>query len=331
MGLYLEGGVHFEGSGSSYGALVALGIQAVGDRTGERGTRDQTHPHVPGTEEELSVQIGPLNNVHVRDNNLPVGSAPESHHGEVLEQLASQRAGAHNEVSLVGQLPLEILSEHESLAAVSVRLRQVKTARNRDTKVRTGMSGCWKGRSSSEGRHSRASKNRNCFSGMNLAVQDLTTSWAARPPRNDTTGISSPRHTYESFSIRLLSSSCSPGASAVSRSAIPTRTAASSYKARSADLCTLGDQGHRERDQLFITHLVVGSGELSLFGQELIQRLNIRSSELMHGIPNVSVVSNLESEQQLGGSVELSKVSNGKLWLCQGISQTFLTEQQLIR
>ena len=83
-----------------------------------------THAHVPGAKEELPVEVGPFDNVHVRNDNPAAGAAAEAHHCEVLKQLAAQRTGAHNEETLIGQLILELRAEHESLLAVSVRLER---------------------------------------------------------------------------------------------------------------------------------------------------------------------------------------------------------------
>ena len=83
-----------------------------------------THAHVPGAEEELPVEVGPLDNVHGRNDNPATGAAGEAHHCEVLKQLTTQRTGAHNEETLIGQLILEVRAEHESLLAVSVRLNR---------------------------------------------------------------------------------------------------------------------------------------------------------------------------------------------------------------
>jgi len=45
--------------------------------------------NVPRPEEKLSVEIRLLYDVHVRDNDLTLGSRPHPHHSPVLEQLTA--------------------------------------------------------------------------------------------------------------------------------------------------------------------------------------------------------------------------------------------------
>lgn len=48
------------------------------------------------SEEELSIQIGLFDSIHVGDDDLPaIGSGTKTDHGEILEVLASECSGAH--------------------------------------------------------------------------------------------------------------------------------------------------------------------------------------------------------------------------------------------
>lgn len=48
----------------------------------------KTHSHIPGSEEELAVEVGLLDGVHVSHDNLSL-PAGQAHHGKVLQQLTA--------------------------------------------------------------------------------------------------------------------------------------------------------------------------------------------------------------------------------------------------
>ena len=52
-----------------------------------REIKDKTHRDIPGSEEELSVEIGLLDMVHVGHNDLALWTRRHAHHCPVLEHL----------------------------------------------------------------------------------------------------------------------------------------------------------------------------------------------------------------------------------------------------
>ena len=99
MSLNVQVGVH--GSGS-LGSNSGLGLL-----------------HVPRTEQELAVQVGPLDVVHVGDKDLAFRRGSQADHGHVLEELASDGASAHDHVLLLGELGLEVSAKDGHLPVVA--------------------------------------------------------------------------------------------------------------------------------------------------------------------------------------------------------------------
>lgn len=82
-----------------------------------------TPANVPVAEEELAAEVALLNGVIVgeRDEAGVVGG--HAHHGEVLDELAAQRAGAHQEGAQLLQLLLHRPAEHCDLPIVAAPLQ----------------------------------------------------------------------------------------------------------------------------------------------------------------------------------------------------------------
>lgn len=78
---------------------------------------------VARAEQELSVQVGLLDRVHVGHVDLAVRSGSESHHRPVLEHLAPDRTRPDEELSVVGDLGVERKTENGDLAVVPRSLR----------------------------------------------------------------------------------------------------------------------------------------------------------------------------------------------------------------
>mmetsp|Transcript_6972 Transcript_6972/g.20373 ORF Transcript_6972/g.20373 Transcript_6972/m.20373 type:complete len:661 (+) Transcript_6972:2046-4028(+) len=75
-------------------------------------------PDVSLPEQELPAQVALLNGVVVGHGKLAVLAAGDSHHGQELEELASEGAGSHNESVEALQLLLELLAEDHDLPVV---------------------------------------------------------------------------------------------------------------------------------------------------------------------------------------------------------------------
>lgn len=52
------------------------------------------HRHIPGSEEELAVEVGLLDGVHVRDDDLSLPTS-QAHHGKVLQQLTADGSSSN--------------------------------------------------------------------------------------------------------------------------------------------------------------------------------------------------------------------------------------------
>ena len=78
---------------------------------------------VPVPEEELAAEVGLLDDVVVGHHQLAGRAGCEPHHGQVLEELAPQRARAHQEHAQRLQPPLHARPEHRDLPVVAAPLR----------------------------------------------------------------------------------------------------------------------------------------------------------------------------------------------------------------
>jgi hypothetical protein len=84
-------------------------------RSGRLGLLDIT-----GSEEKVPVEVGLLNQVHVRHKNLALGPCTDASHGKVFQKLATDGAGTHNEVAQSAQLLLELVAQHGHLRGVAI-------------------------------------------------------------------------------------------------------------------------------------------------------------------------------------------------------------------
>jgi hypothetical protein len=65
-------------------------------RSSARGvSRQRGHLDVPLAVEELAVEVGDLDRVHVRHVHLSLGSGAEAHHRPILQHLAPDRSRAY--------------------------------------------------------------------------------------------------------------------------------------------------------------------------------------------------------------------------------------------
>lgn len=53
------------------------------------------HRDIPGPEEELTVEVGLFDGVHVGDSDATLRATAQSHHCKVLQQLAADGPGPH--------------------------------------------------------------------------------------------------------------------------------------------------------------------------------------------------------------------------------------------
>ena len=83
------------------------------------------HLDIPWPEEELSVEVGLFNAVHVGDMDLSLGPTAHTHQSPVLQHLTANGASTHQEVVQVPQLLLEVGAKHCNLAVIpTVALKQ---------------------------------------------------------------------------------------------------------------------------------------------------------------------------------------------------------------
>ena len=57
--------------------------------------KKEAYLDVPGSEEELSVEVGLLNDVHVGDGHLTLGPTAQTDHCPVLEHLTTNSTGSN--------------------------------------------------------------------------------------------------------------------------------------------------------------------------------------------------------------------------------------------
>ena len=81
---------------------------------------------VPVAEQELAAEVGLLDDVVVRHHQPPRRAGRDAHHGQVLEELAPQRARAHQEHAQRLQPPLQPRPEHRDLPVVAAPLRAAR-------------------------------------------------------------------------------------------------------------------------------------------------------------------------------------------------------------
>ena len=85
---------------------------------------------VVGTEEELAVEVRPLDRVHVRHHHLAAVAGADAHQRQTLEELAADCAGADDEGTLAGEARAQRIAEHRTLAVEAVAARR-RTRRRR--------------------------------------------------------------------------------------------------------------------------------------------------------------------------------------------------------
>ena len=82
---------------------------------------------IPRSEEELSVEVGFLDDVHVCDGDLPLRAARHAHHRPVLQHLTANGPCTHQEVIQASQFLLKVGTKHSYLAIVpAVALKHTK-------------------------------------------------------------------------------------------------------------------------------------------------------------------------------------------------------------
>mmetsp|Transcript_10588 Transcript_10588/g.33492 ORF Transcript_10588/g.33492 Transcript_10588/m.33492 type:complete len:836 (-) Transcript_10588:341-2848(-) len=97
-GLHLQGGVHRR---RCLGCDPRLGMSDVGR-----------------PEQELAVQVGNLDPVHVGDRKSALLPTANTHHGKALQELAAQGSSAHDEELRIAERLLERLAENGNLVVV---------------------------------------------------------------------------------------------------------------------------------------------------------------------------------------------------------------------
>jgi len=78
-----------------------------------------TYANVISTEQELTTQVRLLNDIHVGHGDITRRASADTHHGHVLEQLASNGARTNDKVLEIQQLLVERLSKHCNLARIA--------------------------------------------------------------------------------------------------------------------------------------------------------------------------------------------------------------------
>ncbi len=68
-------------------------------------------------EKELPAEVALLDDVHVGDDDL-AAVATDTHHGEILQDLAANGTGADHEPTLALKLGLELAPKHRDLTVV---------------------------------------------------------------------------------------------------------------------------------------------------------------------------------------------------------------------
>lgn len=76
-------------------------------------------PDVVGSEEELPVEIGQRDGVHVCNGDAPLWSRSQANHGEIPQQLAADGPDTHQEIFLCLQLLLKVRSKDRNLPIIS--------------------------------------------------------------------------------------------------------------------------------------------------------------------------------------------------------------------
>mmetsp|Transcript_70334 Transcript_70334/g.186936 ORF Transcript_70334/g.186936 Transcript_70334/m.186936 type:complete len:452 (+) Transcript_70334:1445-2800(+) len=104
----------------TYANLHGLNLEGAVHRQGRLGcTRGLGLANVRLPEEELAVQVGHLNAVHVGDCELALRPAASSHHRKALEELAAQSSSTHHEQLHVAECLLEGLAMDGDLVVVA--------------------------------------------------------------------------------------------------------------------------------------------------------------------------------------------------------------------
>jgi hypothetical protein len=75
---------------------------------------------IVGSEEKLPVEVGLLNQIHVRHKNGALRPGTNAGHGKVFQKLTTNCAGAHNEVAKGAQLLLELVAQHGHLRGIAI-------------------------------------------------------------------------------------------------------------------------------------------------------------------------------------------------------------------
>jgi hypothetical protein len=98
------------------GVNVHVGVHLLdGGGSGERFHL----PNVPGTVEELAVQVGDFDGVHIGDVDVAIGTSTKSHHSPVLEHLATNGTSTNKEVSQIKNELVVGAAENGDLAVVA--------------------------------------------------------------------------------------------------------------------------------------------------------------------------------------------------------------------
>lgn len=104
----VEEAFSFGGDSVLDGVDLEIGVEDLG---GVGGAFGLGLADVVGSEEELSVEVGDLDVVVVRDGDKTVGAGSESDEGEELEELAAESAGSDEEGLDVSEVLVELGSE----------------------------------------------------------------------------------------------------------------------------------------------------------------------------------------------------------------------------
>jgi hypothetical protein len=75
---------------------------------------------IVGSEEKLPVEVGLLNQIHVRHKNVALRPGTNAGHGKVFQKLTADGAGANDEVAKGAQLLLELVTQHGHLRGIAI-------------------------------------------------------------------------------------------------------------------------------------------------------------------------------------------------------------------